>query len=123
VLFRSDRWGGGGNPFGGGPAWWRPGGYFSAPLLANPQFRKIFLSRVKEILDKNYTEAIYFPLLKETADRLKEDVILRARMHGSDEAYAIQVLEHNVQSLQTHLLKRRAFLLEQPELLALPKNK
>ena len=119
-----DRWGGnGGNPFGPGPAWWRPGGYFSSPLLANPQFRKIFLTRVKEILDKDYTEAVYFPLLKQTAERLNEDVILRAKMHGSDEGYAKQVLEHNIESLRTHLLKRRAFLLEQPELLALDKNK
>ena len=52
---------------------------------------------------------------------MKEDVILRARMRGSDENYATGVLEHNIQSLQTHLLKRRAFLLEQPELLALDK--
>src|SRR2546423_8084897 len=37
-----------GNPFGGGTAWWRPGGHFSGALLANPQFRKVFLSRVKE---------------------------------------------------------------------------
>jgi hypothetical protein len=113
----------GGNPFGPGPAWWRPGGAFSSPLLANPQFRKVFLSRVKEILDKNYTEAVYFPLLKTTAERLKEDVILRARLHGSDETYAKSVLDHNIESLQTHLLKRRAFLLEQPELLALEKKK
>jgi spore coat protein CotH len=118
-----DHWGGGGNPFGGGPAWWRPGGYFSAPLLANPQFRKVFLSRVKEILDKDYTEAVYFPLLDATAQRLKDDAILRARMQGSDEAYAVKSLEHNIELLKTHLLKRRAFLLEQPELLALEKNK
>jgi len=78
---------------------------------------------VKEILDKDYTEAVYFPLLKQTAARLSEDVILRAKMHGSDEGYAKQVLEHNIESLRTHLLKRRAFLLEQPELLALDKNK
>ena len=120
----NDRWrGNGGNPFGPGPAWWRPGGYFSAPLLANPQFRKVFLSRVKEILDKNYTEAVYFPLVAATADRIRDDAVLRARMHGSDESYAKTLLDHNVESLKTHLLKRRAFLLEQPELMALDKNK
>ena len=78
---------------------------------------------MKEILDKNYTEAIYFPLLKSTAERLQEDVVLRAKMHGSDENYAKTVLDHNIEMLKTHLLKRRAFLLEQPELLALDKNK
>ncbi|HEV8607866.1 MAG TPA: CotH kinase family protein [Tepidisphaeraceae bacterium] len=113
---------GGGNPFGGGPAWWRPGGYFSSPLLANPQFRAIFLARVKEILDKNYNEAVYIPLLKEMAARLKDDVVLRARMHGNDAGYAAEMLEHNIQSLQTHLLKRRAFLLDQPELRGLDKT-
>ena len=34
--------------FNGG-AWWRPGGYFSKPLLANPQFRKLFLARTREL--------------------------------------------------------------------------
>src|SRR5947208_3676047 len=37
--------------FGGGAAWWRPGGFFSKPLLANPQFRKHYLARIKEILE------------------------------------------------------------------------
>ena len=35
-----------------GAAWWRPGGHFSKPLLANPQFRKLFLARTKELLEK-----------------------------------------------------------------------
>lgn len=43
---------------GGGGGWWRQPGWFSGPLLANPQFRKIFLARAKEILETIYTEQI-----------------------------------------------------------------
>jgi spore coat protein CotH len=104
------------NPFGAGPAWWRPGGYFSTPLLANPKFRKIFLARVKEILEKHYTEEVYFPVIDEMAERLKDDAALRVRTRGGDANYASQVMEHNVRLLKRHLQKRRAFLLEQDEL-------
>ena len=46
-------------------------------------------------------------------------MIFRSKMHGSDGDYGVSLLDHNIKSLQTHLLKRRAFLLEQPELKAL----
>ena len=55
---------------------------FSGPLLANPQFRRIFLARTKEILERVYTPEVYFPLIDATADRLREDVTLR---HGRAE--------------------------------------
>src|SRR5262249_35098047 len=51
--------------FGGGPIWWRPGGHFSRPLLANPTFRKLFLARTKELTEKVYTEEVFFPILKD----------------------------------------------------------
>ena len=66
--------GGPGGFAAGGLQWWRDGGFFSAPLLANPQFRKVFLARTKEILLKVYTKEVYFPLMDELADKLKEDV-------------------------------------------------
>jgi hypothetical protein len=108
-----------GGPFGGGAAWWRPPGHFSGPLLANPQFRKVFLARTKEILDRIYTKEVYFPLIDEMADRVREDVILRARARGEDAASGTRALARNVEMLKTHLLKRREFLLQQPELRAL----
>ena len=39
---------------GGGRVWWRRGGHFSGPLLANPHFRKVFLARTRELLDKTF---------------------------------------------------------------------
>ena len=109
--------GGSGGAFGGGNAnWWRRGGYFSRPLLANPQFRKIFLARVKEILDTVYTKDIYFPLLDQTADLLKDDVKLRAKVAWGDVNNAPRRYAEDVESLKTHLTKRREYLLAQPEL-------
>lgn len=113
--------GGGGGFFGGGGGfnaggYWRPGGYFSRPLLANPQFRKIYIKRIKELLDTVYTKENYFSLIDETAKRIKEDVILRAKMNGGDADWGTQQLDRHVELLKTHLLKRREFLLAQDEL-------
>jgi hypothetical protein len=103
--------------FGGGNVqWWRRGGYFSGPLLANPQFRKIFLARVKYLLDKVYTEENYFPLIDALAERLKDDVKLRAKVTIGNPEIGLDQFEKNLESLKTHLTKRREFLLEQAEL-------
>ncbi|MDP2896763.1 MAG: CotH kinase family protein [bacterium] len=110
---------GSGRGFGGRAMWWRRGGEFSRPLLANPQFRAVFLSRTKEILETIYTQDVYFPLIDEMADRLIDDLRLAAKSHGEDPENSVRVLEKNVPSLRTHLLKRRGFLLEQEELRSL----
>jgi spore coat protein CotH len=109
----------GARPTGNAGGWWRDGGVFSRPLLANPQFRKIFLRRVKEILDTVYTEQVYSPLLDQAADRLKEDVKIRAKVTGGDPNRATAQLKENVESLRRHLVGRREFLLAQPELRAI----
>jgi hypothetical protein len=109
--------GGGGGAFGGGgTSWWRAGGFFSAPLLANPQFRKIFLRKTRDILDNLYTEKTYFPLIDNLAKTLHEDVQLRAKLNGQDPSSGLTQLDYNTHSLKAHLEKRRAWLLAQPEL-------
>ena len=65
------RAGGFGFGFGGGGGWWRPPGWFSGPLLANPQFRKLFLARTKEILETTYTEEIFNPIIDAMEERLQ----------------------------------------------------
>ncbi len=96
--------------------WWRPPGWFSGPLLANPYFRKIFLSRTRELLEKVYNEEQMLPLIDGLKARLQEDVRLRAELHGADPANAMQRFEANLQFLREHLKKRRQFLLAQKEL-------
>jgi hypothetical protein len=102
--------------FGFGSIWWRPGGYLSKPLLANPHFRKLFLARTKEILEKVYTEEVFFPLLKEMGERIEEEVKVRAQLQRADPKQAVEHLHRNLDSLRTHLTKRRQFLLAQPEI-------
>lgn len=102
--------------FGFGSIWWRPGGVFSKPLLANPRFRKLFLARTKELLEKVYTEEVFFPLLKDMGERLEPEVKIRAGLQGQDANQAVARLRRDLDSLRTHLKKRRQFLLAQEEM-------
>lgn len=111
----------GDKPPGGGPTssfgrWWRRGGEFSRPLLANPTFRGKFLLRMQQILSETYTEDVFFPIIDQLADRLRDDVSLRATAINEDAEVALKRLDANVASLKEHLTKRRKFLLEQDEL-------
>lgn len=116
----------GDRPPGGGPPimtpehWWRPGGFFSNPLLANPQFRKVFLRHTRRILDEVYTEKVFFPILDQLATRLRPEIPIRARALGESPDEALARLDRNVASLKEHLVKRREFLLKQEELLQRP---
>jgi hypothetical protein len=102
--------------FGGGPIWWRPGGHFSKPLLANPTFRKLYLARTKELLEKVYTKEVFFPLIKELGQRVEDEVKVRAEIYRQDPKAAVAHLHRNLGSLREHLTKRRKFLLEQDEI-------
>jgi hypothetical protein len=102
--------------FGGGPIWWRPGGDFSRPLLANPQFRKLFLARTRELLEKVYTQEVFFPLIKGLGERLEEEVQIRARLYRQDPKRAVEHLNRNLEALRQHLTQRRRFLLAQEEI-------
>jgi spore coat protein CotH len=102
--------------FGAGPRWWRPGGYFSKPLLANPSFRKLFLARTKEILETIYTADVFYPLIDQVGDRLQDEVRIRAATLHENPDEAVQRLRANLQSLKDHLAKRRNFLLDQDEI-------
>jgi hypothetical protein len=100
----------------GGPIWWRQGGHFSKPLLANPQFRKLFLARTKELVEKVYTEEVFGPLIKGLGERLEEEVKVRAGLYRQDPNGAVQHLRRNLESLRQHLVQRRRFLLAQDEI-------
>jgi hypothetical protein len=104
-----------GNNFNG---WWRPPGWFSGPLLANPYFRRIFLTRVKDITENVYTEKVFFPMIDAMGERLRDDVRIRAQIHGEDPTAAMQRHESHLNWMREHLKKRRAFLLAQKELQA-----
>lgn len=96
--------------------WWRPGGHFSGPLLANPHFRKVYLARTRELLDKIYTKDTVFPLVDAMTKRLGDDAALRAKLRGEPEAAGAKLLARDAELLKTHLVKRREFLLAQKEI-------
>jgi hypothetical protein len=96
--------------------WWRPPGWFSGPLLANPYFRRIFLARVKELTENVYTEKNFLPLIDQLGTRLRDDVRIRAQIHGEDPTAALQRFENHLNWMREHLKKRRAYLLAQKEL-------
>ena len=101
---------------GGGAGWWRPPGWFSGPLLANPRFRKVFLARTKEILETIYTEEIFNPILEAMQGRLEPEVKIRAEILKRDPAQAAQSLKDDLDRCRDHLRKRREFLLSQDEI-------
>ena len=101
---------------GFGRHWWRPGGHFSGPLLANPQFRKHFLQELKHLLENQYSEEQFFPVIDELAEKLRSEIPVRAAIVGESEEAAMARFNRNIQSLKRHLKKRRGFLLMQDEL-------
>lgn len=101
---------------GGFHQWWRPPGWFSGPLLANPYFRRVFLARTKEIAQNIYTEEKFHPLIDELGAKLRDEVAIRAKIVGEDPREAARRLERNLKFLRDHVSKRRAFLMESDEI-------
>ena len=98
------------------PRWWRPPGYFSGPLLSNPQFRERFLIRLKEITATVYTKSVFLPVIDDMAKRLVPEVRLRAEENGQDVDVAMERFRDDIKSLQRHLIERQEFILAQDEL-------
>ena len=99
-----------------GSEWWREPGYFSGPLLANPQFRACYLARVKELLNSEFGEAPMMEAINTAESRLKDEVRVRAQSRGEDPAHPERVFRANIDSLRRFVKARREYLLAQPEL-------
>jgi hypothetical protein len=91
----------GGGGWGGG-GWWRPPGYFSGPLLANIQFRRAFLSRLKDICTQSFTEEKMIPLIDAMEQRLEPEISGDARNR----------FHRDIQSLRNQVKNRRKFILQ-----------
>ena len=95
-------------PFGG-VSWWRADGYFSGPLLANPEFRRLFLVRLREVCNTHFTEEKFYPVIDAMEKRLEPEITVRAR--GDDPIRALQVFRHDMQSFRNQVMFRRKFIL------------
>ena len=102
-----------GNPFGNGVSWWRQPGYFSGPLLANPEFRKLFLARLREICTAIFTEEKMFPIFDAMEKRLEPEVRVRAEIFGEDPRNALRVFHNDMQSFRNQVQNRRKFILSE----------
>lgn len=95
----------------GSTSWWRPGGYFSGPLLANPQFRERFLKRLREVCETEFTEAKLLPVINDLERRLAPEVRFRAQVSGQDETQELARFERHIESFRRQVKLRREFLL------------
>jgi len=93
---------GGGGPYGG-PGWWRPGGWFSGPLLANPHFRKVFLQRLKELCETTFTEEKFLPVIEGMKLKVRPEV----PPHG------LAQFDADIESFKRQLTHRRKFILKE----------
>ncbi len=96
--------------FGG---WERPPGYFSGPLLGNPEFRKVFLARLQEVLDTVFTEEQFLPVIDALARRLEPEVRYRGELTQGDPNGALAEFRANMDSFRRQLKNRRKFLLSE----------
>ena len=100
----------------GGGGWWRQPGFFSGPLLANPQFRNVFLAKTKSILQTVYTEDAMGKFLDGVADRMIPEIRARAEAKQENPTDAVARWKESLTRCREHLKRRRAFLLAQDEL-------
>ena len=99
----------------GGQMWWRDGGEISKPLLANPEFKKQFRARLKELAENVFNEEDFGARLSKAEELLKAEVTLRARARGTDEESAVESLGEIMDGLREHLQARRKFVLAELE--------
>jgi hypothetical protein len=96
--------------------WWRAGGFISKPVLANPTFRALYLARIKELLDTEFTETKLFPMIDQYRTRLQDEVRFRAVAAREDPEAAIKRFETYLASIKQFVTKRREWLLNQEEI-------
>ena len=101
--------GGFGGP-GRGRGWWRPGGDFSRPMLANPKFYSRFIRRMKELTDADLAVKTFDPKIDLLRTTLEPEVRLRARLRGGDEQDAVDELNRTTDAIREHLVRRSQFV-------------
>jgi len=87
----------------GGAMWWRAPGHFSGPLLANPEFRKRFLARLRELCETHFTPATMNPVIDAMEQRLAPEI----------PAGSMSEFRRHVESFREQVVGRRKFILEE----------
>jgi hypothetical protein len=102
--------------FGNGfQSWWRPPGFFSGPMLANAEFRKRFLVRLRELCESVFTEAKLIPVIDALEKRLAPEIPVRARAVGEEPGPAERRFRADIESFRRQVTNRRKFILSELE--------
>jgi len=99
-------------PFGG-TSWWRPPGYFSGPLLADPEFRRRFLDRLREVCETVFTPATMDPIIDAMAQRLEPEIAVGAELRRVNPEAALAEFRNHIRSFHDQVQHRRQFILDQ----------
>jgi hypothetical protein len=97
--------------FEGGVSWWRSGGYFSRPLLANQEFRRQFLARLRQICETVFTEERMIPVIDGMENRLEPEIPVRAEALGRSAERDLRYFKEDIESLRRQVKHRREFIL------------
>ena len=84
-----------------GAMWWRPPGWFSGPLLANVEFRKRFLVRLRQICDTFFTPDQMNPRIDALEQRLEPEISADGK----------QEFHRHIQLFRDQVVGRRKFIL------------
>ncbi len=97
----------------GGAAWWRPPGHFSGPILANEDFREVFLERLKELCHGIFSEPQFLPVINDLETRLLPEVTYSARAMNQDVSNLEEEFLDHIDSFRRQLKHRRAYVLNE----------
>ncbi len=82
-------------------------------LLATPQFRSLYLARVRELLEAEFTEAKLGPVIAQLGTWLGPEVQHRATLRHEDPASAVKALRDDLDAFRSAIKVRRESLLAQ----------
>ncbi|HVY71683.1 MAG TPA: CotH kinase family protein [Verrucomicrobiae bacterium] len=101
----------GGGRFFGGNGYWRPPGWFSGPLLANPEFRAKFLARLREICETIFTPEKMEPYIASMENKLGPEILARADARREDRDSEMQEFKVYIDSFRKQVVNRRKYIL------------
>ena len=94
----------------GNSAWWRPGGVISAPLLANPEYRRRLLARLRELLATEFTREKFGPVIDGLEAQLLPEVRYRLELRGNDVAAGEKRFRAEMETFRRQVQGRGDFL-------------
>ena len=71
--------------------------------------------RLKSLCETVFTEDVFGSKIDALGNSLKQEVVMRAQVHGQNDEEAAQNLREIITALKEHLVERRKYVLEQVE--------